>query len=384
MGTRCRTADRRDQDARVQGDGRDSLKPIDGLLAPARQGALERQPDVAVALLDAISPDRSSRIVRPDTGEIVWLEERGAIVRDSHGRRAGMVGVVVDVSERKRVEAERERLLMAEREARAQAEIADRTKSEFLATMSHEFRTPLNAIVGYVQLLAMGLAGPVTDHQLGYLGRLRASTGHLLGLVNDVLDLAKVEAGRLAVAREHAMAGAAVEAALALTQLDAEARGISLVNQCTDDGLVPYVGDEHRVRQALLNLLSNAVKFTETGGRIVVDCVTVDDVPPGMQVARGGPWVVIRVRDTGIGIPVEQQEAVFGVFHQVERGTTRTRGGTGLGLAISRRLARLMGGDLTVESEVGRGSEFSLWLPGVAGPARADAPRDEVGEAQRA
>jgi PAS domain S-box-containing protein len=324
------------------------------------------------------------RIVRPDTGEIVWLEERGAIVRDSQGRRARMVGVVVDVSERKRVEAERECLLMAEREARAQAEIADRAKSEFLATMSHEFRTPLNAIVGYVQLLAMGLAGPVTDHQLGYLGRLRASTGHLLGLVNDVLDLAKVEAGRLVVAREHAIAGAAVEAALALTQLDAEARGISLVNQCTDDGLVPYVGDEHRVRQALLNLLSNAVKFTETGGRIVVDCLTVDDVPPGMHVAHGGPWVVIRVRDTGIGIPVEQQEAVFGVFHQVERGMTRTRGGTGLGLAISRRLARLMGGDLTVESEVGRGSEFSLWLPGVDDTARADAPRDEVGEAQQA
>src|SRR5688500_3482427 len=135
-----------------------------------------------------------------------------------------MVGVVVDVSERKRVEAERERLLTAERRARAQAEIADRTKSEFLTTMSHEFRTPLNAIVGYVQLLEMGLAGPVTDHQRGYLARLRASGRHLLGLVNDVLDLAKVEAGQMVVRREHAIAGAAVEAALALAQPDAEAR----------------------------------------------------------------------------------------------------------------------------------------------------------------
>jgi PAS domain S-box-containing protein len=302
------------------------------------------------------------RIVRPDTGELAWLEERGAVVRDRQGRRARMVGVVMDVSERKRIEAERERLLTAERLARAEAETADRAKSEFLTTMSHEFRTPLNAIVGYVQLLEMGLPGPVTDDQRGYLTRLRACTRHLLGLVNDVLDLAKVEAGQLVVARERAIAGAAVEAALALAQPDAEARGIAVVNQ-SDDGLVPYVGDEHRVRQVLLNLLSNAVKFTDSGGRIVVDCATVDDVPPGGRVAGGGPWVVIRVRDTGIGIPVEQREAVFGVFHQVEQGMTRTRGGTGLGLAISRRLARLMGGDLTLASEVGRGSEFSLWLP---------------------
>jgi signal transduction histidine kinase len=122
------------------------------------------------------------------------------------------------------------------------------------------------------------------------------------------------------------------------------------------------------VRQVLLNLLSNAVKFTDPGGQIVVDCVTADDVPPGVQSAGAGPWVVIRVRDTGIGIADEQQEAVFGVFHQVDRGTTRTRGGTGLGLSISRRLARLMGGDLTLESEVGRGSEFSLWLPGAPPP----------------
>ncbi|MDQ3996074.1 MAG: ATP-binding protein, partial [Gemmatimonadota bacterium] len=307
------------------------------------------------------------RIVRPDTGDIAWLEERGAVVRDGQGRRARMVGVVMDVSERKRIEAEHERLLTAERGARAEAEIADRTKSEFLTTMSHEFRTPLNAIVGYVQLLEMGLAGPVTGDQRAYLTRLRACTGHLLGLVNDVLDLAKVEAGQLVVARERATAGAAVEAALALAQPDAEARGISVVNQCTDDALVSYVGDEHRVRQVLLNLLSNAVKFTDSGGRIVVDCVTVDDVPPGVRVADGRPWVVIRVRDTGIGISVEQQEAVFGVFHQVEQGTTRTRGGTGLGLSISRRLARLMGGDLTLASEVGQGSEFSLWLP--ASPA---------------
>jgi PAS domain S-box-containing protein len=312
------------------------------------------------------------RIVRPDTGEIVWLEERGAVMRDRQRRRVGMVGVAVDVSERKRTEAERERLLTAEREARAQAEIADRTKSEFLTTMSHEFRTPLNALVGYVQLLEMGLAGPITDQQREYLSRLRASARHLGGLVNDVLDLAKVEAGQLAVARDHAVVGAAVEAALALTQPDAEARGISLVSQSRDDGEVPYIGDEHRVRQILLNLLSNAVKFTEAGGRIVVDCVLVDKAPAGVSVV-GESCALIQVHDTGIGIPVEEQEAVFGPFHQVDRGTTRTRGGSGLGLPISRRLARLMGGDLTLESEVGRGSVFSLWLPGVDAGARGHA-----------
>ncbi len=313
------------------------------------------------------------RIVRPDSGETVWLEERGTIVRDSQGRRVGMVGVVVDVSERKRIDAERERLLAAEREARAQAEVANRAKSEFLTTMSHELRTPLNAIIGYAQLLELGLVGPLTDDQRGHLTRLQACGRHLLGLVDDVLDLAKVEVGQMIVAHERAIAGEAVDAALALAQPDAHARGISMVRACVDDGALAYVGDAHRVRQVLLNLLSNAVKFTEPGGSIVVDCLMADTAPPGAPVARPGPWVVLRVRDTGIGIPIEHEEAVFGAFHQVEQGTTRTRGGSGLGLAISRRLARLMGGDLTLASEVGRGSEFSLWLPGIPTEVRSDA-----------
>jgi PAS domain S-box-containing protein len=324
------------------------------------------------------------RIVRPDTEEIIWLEERGAMVRNADGRLAKMVGVVMDVTERKRTETEHDRLLSAEREARAQAEVADRAKSEFLATMSHELRTPLNAIVGYVQLLEMGLAGPLTDQQREYLSRLRASGQHLLGLVNDVLDLAKVDAGQMVVAREHARADAAAEAAVALAQPEAEARGVTILNHCTDDGRVAYVGDEHRVRQILLNLLSNAVKFTDPGGRVEVKCATADDAPTAARLGGGGPWIVVRVCDSGVGIAPEQQHVVFEAFHQVEQGTTRTKGGTGLGLAISRRLARLMGGDLTLESEVGRGSEFSLWLPSVAHGAGAKTEGDETAAARGA
>jgi PAS domain S-box-containing protein len=308
------------------------------------------------------------RIIRPDTGDTTWLEERGALVRDAQGRPARMVGVVIDVTERKRGEAEREQLLAAEREARARAEVADRAKSEFLATMSHEFRTPLNAIVGYVQLLELGLAGPITDRQREFLGRLRASGRHLLGLVDDVLDVATAEAGQLTVAHEPATVGPAVEAAVALTEPDAEARGIAVVNRCAEGSEISYVGDEHRVRQIVLNLLSNAVKFTDAGGRIEIACDTTELAPSTVQPSRGGPWVVIRVRDTGIGIPHEQHHAVFEAFHQIESGRTRTRGGTGLGLAISRRLARLMGGDVSLASVVGLGSEFSLWLPGLAAP----------------
>lgn len=334
----------------------------------------ERHRAAVRAATDAGTSYRSEfRITRPDTGEIVWLEERGATVRDADGRVVRVVGVVVDVTERKRVEAERERLLGAEREARAKAELADRTKSEFLATMSHEFRTPLNAIVGYVQLLKLGVAGPVTAQQQEYLDRLRASGRHLLGLVNDALDLAKIEAGQMTVASDQALAGSAVEAALALAQPDAEARGITVLNRCAIDSRLVYVGDEHRVRQILLNLLSNAVKFTDRRGRIEVECDIAEKAAGTARVEGAGPWLVLRVSDTGIGIAPEQQEAIFGAFHQVDRGTTRAAGGTGLGLAISRRLARLMGGDLTLDSEIGRGSVFSVWLPGIRrAPLRAE------------
>ena len=295
-----------------------------------------------------------------------WFEERAV-----PGPDGSLTTYARDITDRRRAEIDRERAYTEAEVARATAELAreaaeqaDKAKGIFLATMSHEFRTPLNAQIGYLQLLEMEVAGPMTDAQRQYVRRLRASSEHLLGLVNDVLDLAKVEAGQLTVVHEPAIADRATESAIALLLPQAEAKGVTLtdLDGATD---VAYVGDEHRVRQILLNLLSNAVKFTPRGGRVEVERLRSTDAPPGVGEGEGAPpsWAVIRVRDTGIGIGAADLDTVFAPFHQVDGGHTRAEGGTGLGLAISRKLARLMGGDLLVESEVGAGSTFSLWLP---------------------
>ena len=295
-----------------------------------------------------------------------WYEERAV-----PGPDGSLTTYARNVTDRRRAEMQREQA-HAEAEiaragaeaAREAAEQADRAKGTFLATMSHEFRTPLNAQIGYLQLLEMEVGGPVTEAQRQYIRRLRASSEHLLGLVNDVLDLAKVEAGQLTVVNEVALADRATEAAIALLQPQAEAKGVTLTDA---DGAseVAYVGDEHRVRQILLNLLSNAVKFTPAGGKVQVERARSSEGPAGHERdGNGTSWAIVRVRDTGIGISTKDLDTVFAPFHQVDGGHTRSEGGTGLGLAISRRLARLMGGDLLVESELGVGSTFSLWLPG--------------------
>jgi signal transduction histidine kinase len=253
---------------------------------------------------------------------------------------------------------------------RAEAAAAGRARSEFLATMSHELRTPLNAVLGYAQLLDMGVLGPATQEQQLHLSRLQTSARHLLRLVDDVLDIAKVDADRMQVRRDVLVTGAAVSAAVALVQPEATARGVRLVDAGADRPGFPYLGDEHRVRQILVNLLSNAVKFTPPGGSITVDCGWSDDDAAsgdgdgderGPELDHGRAF--IRVRDTGAGVAAEMQARIFEPFVQGESGLTRGQGGTGLGLAISRRLAHLMGGDITLESEPGEGSTFTLWLP---------------------
>ncbi|HWJ23747.1 MAG TPA: PAS domain-containing protein [Gemmatimonadaceae bacterium] len=290
-------------------------------------------------------------------------------------RRTGIIAHGTDITEQVLARREVERLLgESERarseaeQARAEADAANRAKSEFLATMSHEIRTPINAIQGYAQLLDLGLGGAVTPQQRDYLGRLATSSQHLLGLINDVLDLSKVEAGELAVSRESAVTGRAIVATLDLVAPQAAARGVRIVDADRGAPGVAYVGDEHRVRQVLVNLLSNAVKFTEPGGTVTITSGSANEAPSHAHSDAAGPWAFVRVEDTGVGIAPELQTAVFEPFMQVESGHTRTKGGTGLGLAISRRLARLMGGDLTLESVPGQGSTFTLWLPGAARP----------------
>ena len=261
---------------------------------------------------------------------------------------------------------ERARLYAAERAAREAAQAANRAKSDFLATMSHELRTPINAIQGYAQLLDLGIPGPLKEQQREYLSRITSSAGHLLGLVNEVLDLAKIESGTITVEREPVVAGDTVDAALSLIRPQAARRQLALSDECGGTRSATYLGDEHRVRQILTNLLSNAVKFTPPGGAIAVECSASNETPR-FAAAERGSFVVFRITDTGIGIAPDQIERIFEPFTQAgaaqKNPYTRGATGTGLGLTISRRLARLMGGELTVESSLGAGSVFTLWMP---------------------
>jgi len=254
--------------------------------------------------------------------------------------------------------------------ARAKEDSASETKAEFFSTMSHEIRTPLNAILGYAELLELGVAGPLTGKQREYLDRLRLSGDHLIELVNDVLDLAKADAGKLTLEGESASTGAAIATAVAATEPSAVAARIRIVypaaRRATDAGGISYVGDERRVRQILINVLANAIKFTPAGGTITLSCGAADESPAGTHLVGFGPWAYVRVADSGPGIAPDQRAAVFEPFVQAEGGLTRSKGGTGLGLTISRRLARLMGGDLTLDTNAldgSTGATFTLWLP---------------------
>jgi signal transduction histidine kinase len=314
-----------------------------------------------------IAPDDSSEIeiVRPD-GIAVSAELRAAPLEweDSPAHLASLR----DVTDRKRA-AERAQQLEEERVARAEAEAANRTKSEFLAMMSHELRTPLNAVIGYAELLHLGIPGALTEEQRAHVARILTSARHLLVLVNEVLDLARIDAGRLAVERSNARSDHAVDAAVAVVHPMAEARGVS-IEATSADGAAScalYEADESRVQQILVNLLGNAVKFTEPGGRVRVQCGVSSEPAADVRLRGNGPWVFIRVEDNGIGIPSDRLAAIFDPFVQVDTSHTRPKDGSGLGLTVARRLARLMNGDLSVRSDIAQGSTFTLWLPAATG-----------------
>jgi len=259
-------------------------------------------------------------------------------------------------------EAERNARLVAEaalREAetaRDQAQHADRSKTAFLAAMSHELRTPLNAIGGYVELLEMGLRGPVTTEQRDALGRIKASQGHLLRLITDVLDYARLGSGHTALNFADVDLNNVLREAEMMTMPQARARNLDYV--CEPLGWDVIVrADPHRLQQIVLNLLTNAIKFTEAGGVVRMTCTLSRDDSGAATAIR------VCVRDTGRGIPSDQIEGIWQPFVQVGRGLSQPGEGVGLGLAISRDLARQLGGELTVASELGRGSEFTLTLP---------------------
>jgi len=241
----------------------------------------------------------------------------------------------------------------AERRARGEAEVANRAKSEFLANMSHELRTPLNAIGGYADLLSAGIRGPVTEQQHADLVRIKRNQHHLLGLINDILNFAKLEAGRVRFDLRDVSMNEALGQLEALIAPQVHEKGLHYDYQCCDPSYTAHV-DPERLQQILLNLLSNAVKFTPRGGEIAVTC--------GATRAA----MAVRVRDSGVGIPPDKLEQIFEPFVQLDRGQSPTNAGTGLGLAISRDLARAMGGDLKVESTLDEGSTFILSVPRLA------------------
>jgi GAF domain-containing protein len=229
-------------------------------------------------------------------------------------------------------------------------EAASRHKSEFLANMSHELRTPLNAILGFSEVLAERMFGEVNEKQAEYLQDILASGRHLLSLINDILDLSKVEAGRLELELGQFHLPTALENALTLVRERATRHGITLT-QTVDERVGDIVADERKVKQILLNLLSNAVKFTPEGGRVGLSATAADDV------------ITIAVSDTGIGIAPEDQAAIFEEFRQAGRDDARKQEGTGLGLTLAKKFVELHGGQIGVQSHVGQGSTFSFTLP---------------------
>jgi signal transduction histidine kinase len=229
-------------------------------------------------------------------------------------------------------------------------EASNRAKAGFLAAMSHELRTPLNAIAGYAQLMEEGVGGKVSEQQHEWLSRIRASQQHLLGIVNDLLNYTRIEAGEVSYESAVVPLQELIDRGLAMVSPQAGRKGHRLVDGACEHDIAARA-DRLKVEQIVLNLLSNAVKFTPEGGTITVSC-------------GAGPGVVfIVVRDTGPGIPEDMRSAVFEPFVQLGRNLTSAHEGTGLGLSISRDLARAMGGDVSVAGAAGEGAIFTLTLP---------------------
>jgi signal transduction histidine kinase len=242
--------------------------------------------------------------------------------------------------------------------AARELEAVSRHKSEFLANMSHELRTPLNAVIGFSEVLQARMFGPLNGKQAEYVDDILQSGRHLLSLINDILDLAKIEAGRTELEPTTFDLAAAIENAIVLTKERAVRRGLTLERRLDPD-LGTVHADERKVKQVLINLLSNAVKFTPEGGTVTV------------AATRGPKGVTLSIEDTGIGIAPEDQELIFEEFRQVGNAWTKKQEGTGLGLALARRFVALHGGELWVESVLGAGSKFRFTIPTAAPAVRA-------------
>jgi PAS domain S-box-containing protein len=306
------------------------------------------QRELEIAERDGRVEDEGWRI-RKD-GTRFWANIVITALRDDRGVLVGFAKVTHDLTDRRRAE---QRAISAATRV-AQAEEANKVKASFLAAMSHELRTPLNAIGGYADLLLTGIGGEVSPRQRQYLERIRGSQQHLLAIINDILNFSRIEAGQLEYEIRTVSLEAVVNTVVPMIEPQAAAKSLKITR--TSFAGADVTGDQAKIEQILLNLLSNAVKFTESGGVIEIEC------------ERRGDCFELSVRDTGIGIPASEIDAIFQPFVQVGRSLTSTQEGAGLGLAISSDLAKAMGGDLRVDSDVDKGSTFTLSLPSAKAP----------------
>lgn len=282
-------------------------------------------------------------------GERVWIAWTNKTILNGDGGVAEILSIGVDITQLVLTERELRKTLEDLAAAKERAEAADQLKSAFLATMSHELRTPLNSIIGFTGILLQGLVGALNDEQIKQLGMVRASASHLLSLINDVLDISKVEAGQLQVACEPFDLRELIDKIVLTVRPLAEKKGLEMTVDISP-GDYTITSDQRRVEQILLNLLSNAIKFTEHG-QVNLAC------------SRNSESVIFDVKDTGIGIKEDDIQMIFKPFQQIETGLTRKYEGTGLGLSICKKLVELLGGEIRVESVWGSGSHFGFSLP---------------------
>ena len=280
--------------------------------------------------------------LRTADGSYRWVLSRAVPLRDAAGAVAQWLGTATDIHAQREAAEELRR-------ARDVAQAGSRARDQFMAMMSHELRTPLNAILGYTDLMASGVSGPTTPKQDAQLARVRGSTAHLLGVIDQILTFARDEAGHGAPALEPVPLGAVLRDAAGVAEPLARARGLELAVRVPTDG-APVLTDPGMLRQVVVNLLSNAVKFTDAGG------VALDARVEGGELR-------LEVSDTGIGVSEAHRERVFDPFWQADQSLTRRADGTGLGLAVTKRLVAALGGEISLESEVGRGSRFTVRLP---------------------